>query len=388
MVLRISASWSCVTFAAATGHTVNDYWQFYVDPSNTTSQAIIANIAPQGKYIVNWYQYVWIANTTENSDFLYRSELYDHTTWLANYYNFSVSGDVGITSVNILRGKMYVFKKFSIFRVTFLGGNPLVDIKQVKSQIGTASPRTVINIETPDKGEVILFLGSDLQIYMFDGSDTMPISESISTYNGISNYCMFSTATTNGINAAQLIKCHAVNYTRRHWYVLYFCLGNSTTPTDAFVYDYYAKSFWPVHFNNAFTVSMLSDNGTGQRFMYTAGTNYSWLMDTGNNDDGSTINSYYSTGKLDFGEEIQKKELRTLNLTTSKASVTPLIQYRCDWESSFNAGTTLAANQAETTIDLPRFEELLQCKISDTSTNPAWQLIRASVAAMPKGIAK
>ena len=383
-----------VTFVAATGHTLNDYWQFYVDPSNTSSQPIIANIAPQGKYIIPWYSYLWIANTTEDSDFIYRSEVYDQTTWLGNYYIIDTPGDVGVTALAVLRGKMYIFKKFSIFRVTFLGGNPLIDVKQLKSQIGTASPRTVVNIETPDKGEVILFLGSDLQIYMFDGADTIPISESISTYNGISNYCMFSTTSANGVNAAQLIKCHAVNYTRRHWYVLYFCLGNSTTPTDALVYDYYAKSFWPMHFANGFTCSMLSDNGTGQRFMYTAGTNYSWLQDNGNNDDGTAISDWFSTGKLDFGEEIQKKELRTLNFTMSQVASTPLIQYRCDWEGTFDgsiantSGITLSANTPTTTIDLPRFEEILQWKLTESSSNPAWTLIRASIAAKPKGIAK
>jgi hypothetical protein len=377
-----------VTFAAKTGHTVDDFWQFYVDPSETVSVAIIAYIAPQAKYVTNWTNYLWAANVAADSDRIYRSELYDHTSWLGNYYIIPTPGDVGITALATLRGKMYIFKKFSIHRVTFLGGNPLIDIKQIKTSIGTASPRTIVNLETPDNGEVIIFLGTDLQLYMFDGNDTIPISEKISTYNGISNYCMFSTATTNGINAATLNKCHAVNYTKRHWYVLYFCLGNATTPTDALVYDYYAKSFWAFHFANGFTCSMLSDNGAGQRLMYTAGVNYSWLMDSGNSDDSATINGYYSTGKIDFGEEIQKKELRSLNVTMNNAAVTPLIQYRCDWESSFNAGSTLAANKAESTIDLPRFEELLQWKISETSTNPSWQLLRASIAAKPRGIAK
>jgi hypothetical protein len=128
--------------------------------------------------------------------------------------------------------------------------------------------------------------------------------------------------------------------------------------------------------------------------MYTAGTNYSWLQDNGNNDDGTAISDWFSTGKLDFGEEIQKKELRTLNFTMSQVSSTPLIQYRCDWEGTFDgsiantSGITLSANTPTTTIDLPRFEEILQWKLTESSSNPAWTLIRASIAAKPKGIAK
>ena len=167
--------------------------------------------APSGKYCLTWHDHVWIANTATNQDYLYRSAISDHTTWSAtDYETIYTSKDVGITGLATLRGRMYIFKKWSIHRITYAGGTPLLDIKEVDSGIGTSSPRSIITISVPGKGELLLFLGSDKQIYLFDGYEVSPISESVYRSNGISPVYL------SGINGMQLIKVHAINDTVNH----------------------------------------------------------------------------------------------------------------------------------------------------------------------------
>jgi hypothetical protein len=70
----------------------------------------------------------------------------------------------------ILFKNMFVFKRWSIHKVTYTGTpSPLVVINQMKSAVGTASPRTIKNVNMPNKGEVLMLLGTDRKIYVFDG---------------------------------------------------------------------------------------------------------------------------------------------------------------------------------------------------------------------------
>lgn len=363
------------------------------DGVTATGTTITANIAPSGKYCIVWHDYTWIANTSTYPDALYYSASANHISWTStDYVDIVTPGDVGITGIAILRGRMYVFKKHSIHRVTYLGGTPLFDIKEVASNVGTSSPRSISNVEIPGEGEVISYLGTDLQWYILDGYNSTPISENISTYNSISTFCMIGDGTTYGINPAQLTKVHSVNYLRKHWIVLFFCKDNDTTPKDAFVYDYYSKSFWPFHFDqdgtDVFHVSCISDDANGQLKAYVAGATHLWLFDNGNNDDAGNIDAFWISPRMDMGSEVSKKDLRNITLTTSSSAATPTFEYRTGWSATYATASTLVASTQEHTYNIPRFEELLQIRFRDDSTSVAFELIRASVIAQVRGQAK
>ena len=243
-------------------------------------------------------------------------------------------------------------------------------------------------MDIPGQGETIFFFGTDLQWYMFDGQNAVPISEAISTYNGVSSYCMIGDGSTYGLNPATLSSVHVVHYPRKHWVVLFFCLDNDTTPKDAFVYDYYAKALYPLHFDDVFTASCIADSGAGQRLCYTAGTNYSWLFDSTNADDGDAISSYWTSPKLDLGSEVEMNDLRNINFTTSSSSATPGIQYKTNWDSAWSTSEALTASTETHTIEVPRQADLVQFKISDSSASNAFELIRATVVAGKRGVDK
>ncbi len=365
------------------------------DGVTVTGTTITATeLAPSGKYNAIWQNYLWIANTSALPDSLFYSNAVDPTTWASasDYVTIKTPGDIGITGLAVMRGRLYVFKKWSIHRVTYLGGTPLLDVSEVKSTVGTSSPRTIRNVEIPGEGEVLIFLGSDSQLYKFDGYNSTPISEAISTYNGISTYCMIGDGTNYGINPATLAQCHSVDYARRHHYILWFCKDNDTTPKDGIVWDYFANTFWPVHLDqdgsDIFNVSCISDDGAGQRKCYTAGLTNLYLWDTGNTDDAGNIDAYWVSSKLDLGSEVVKKDIRNINLTMNSTVATPKFQYRCDWESAFSTAQTLVASTREHTYDIPRFEEIFQFKFRDDSTAAAFELIRATLIAEKIGMAK
>lgn len=385
---------SAGSVVVADGSTGNgDEAEDLFDGATATGATITTNIAPSGKHNHVWYNYVWIANTSAKQDGVYYSASADPTTWIAIDYETMVTpGDVGITGMATLRGRMYVFKKRSIHRITYLGGTPLFDIKEVSSVIGTDSPRTILNIDIPNKGEMLIFLGTDQQLYVFDGYTVVPVSENVSTYNGVSTYCMKGDGSTYGINPAQLSKCHASNNTERHWYILFFPKDNDTSCKDGFIYDYYTNAFWPIHIdqdgNDVFHVSCTSDNAAGALKTYTAGAVNLWQFDSGTSDDGGNIDAYWTSNKMDMESEVIKKAIRNLTLTTSSSAATPLFSYRCDWSSSWTDTETLVASTQEHTFDVPRFDELIQYKFQDDSTAASFELIRASIVAQLVGIGK
>jgi len=342
--------------------------------------------APSGKHIINWHDFVWIANTSTNPDRVYRSASADHTTWTATHYeDFITPRDIGVTGMAVLHGRLYVFKKFSIHRITYIGGTPLLDIKQVKSWVGTSSIRTVQNVDIPGQGEVLVYLGTDLQLYKFDGYNTTPLGTSITSYNGISKYCLTGNGSTYGLNAATLANTHAVIYPSKNWYVLFFCLDNDTTPSDAIVWDYLNNSFWPVHFNNAFTVSCIADNGSGQRRIYAAGTNYAWLLDSGNSDDEATIEAYWESMKISASAETYLKKADQMRISCSSVACTPNFSSKVNWDANYDTAETLITSQNVHIIDVPKIANLLQFKIADTSTNPAFEVYKMELMAKELG---
>ena len=199
---------------------------------------------------------------------------------------------------------------------------------------------------------------------------------------------MIGDSSTYGLNPEQLLQVHCVHYPRRHWCILFFCMDNDTTPKDAIVFDYYAKAFYPMHFDDVFTASCIADNGSGQRLSYVAGTNYMWLNDTGNNDDGTDINAYWTSMKIDLGSEIEMNALRNITFTTTNSVATPLVKFKTDWDSSWTDTQTLTASEEVHTYDLPRLSDLFQYYISDDSSTVAFGVIRASLVADKRGIAK
>jgi hypothetical protein len=326
--------------------------------------------APLAKFVMCWKNHAWFLNCQGSEDQVVHSAVNSYNNFTGATYGADIllsENDVGVTGGFILNGRLYVMKNFSIFRYTYTGSpSPLVDIKQVKSTTGTKSPRTVRNVDTPD-GEMVMFLGSNKKLYIFDGQDTKEVSDAIDTPNGLTSVYMQT------VNEKIFNKCFAVVHQDLGWYELFIGIGTGTNdvPNYSIVYDYRMKSFWPFG-NRNFTYGNVSDNGSDKRLVYAQGTNgVAYVLHSSNSDDGAAINGYWTSEKN--GMPILLSRIDEIEVETDSVACTPVFSWRADWETNW-VTNTLKANTNSSNFSPNRIDNMIQFKIQDNSTNPAFKL--------------
>ncbi|MFA6100386.1 MAG: hypothetical protein WC750_05995 [Patescibacteria group bacterium] len=338
------------------------------DASYTNIETGGTGTAPLAKFVLNWKNHAWFLNCLGSEDQVVHSSINSYNNFTGTTYganNLLTENDPGVTGGFILNGRLYVTKGFSIHRFTYTGSpSPLVDIRTIKSTCGTKSPRSIKNVNTPE-GEVVLFLGSNKKLYLCDGQDTQEISDSIDVTNGVATVYM------QAINAAAFNNCHAVVHEDLNLYELFLCIGTATTPAYSIVYDYRLKSFWPMKARN-FTYGNISYNGAGKRGVYSQGTDgVAYLLNSGNSDNGAAIDAWWTSEKI--GVSLIMQRIDEVEVETEAVVVTPTFSWRADWETAW-VNQTMKSNQNSHNWSPSRIDNLIQFKIADNSTNPAFKL--------------
>ena len=386
--LRIDDGTSVYDSATLTG---NSTWQYqtlsFTPVSNATTikaQMILTSSAAATAIfdMVSVTSSGVIASTSQDfSDRLQRTAVAtynDFTGTDSGSNDITTAGDVGLTGSGILRDKLYVFKRWSIHSVTYTGSTPLLDIRQVKSTVGTNSPRSIQNVDIPGSIEVLIFLGTDRRLYMFDGSEATAISDNISITNGISSVYF------KNINSQTLDKVYAIYHSDLGQYEIFLPLGDGTQPNYSIIVDLLKQpfAFWPQS-NRNFSAGGVSDNGAGQRVIYVQGntTGYAYLLDTGTNDDGSAINSYWTSFKQ--GSPVILNRIDEIEVQTDAVACTPTISWRMDWESSY-VTKRLSSNIYTSNFNPNRLDNIVQFKFADNSTTASFKLW--SIGAYERGL--
>ncbi len=182
--------------------------------------------APRGKYISEFQGFAFIMNTSDGGRKIY----YEDTstmftgTW-ANFLTLPASSDDEITWGIELRGRYYVSLRNLWYRISYVAGEALFDYKLVSSTIG-AVPRTAKVVAIPNVGEVIMYLGWDKKIRVFDGSNSESISIKYEQPNNESEFYL------NSINQTGLKNAHAIVDTEKSIYRLY-CLLHWSQNTNS-----------------------------------------------------------------------------------------------------------------------------------------------------------
>ena len=344
----------------------------------TTSDTSYFNIevggtgtAPLAQFVFNWKNHAWFLNCSGSEDQVVHSSVNSYNNFTGSTYganNLLTENDLGITSGFILNGRLYAMKAFSIHRFTYTGSpSPLVEIRTIKSVVGTKSPRTVRNVSTPE-GEVILFLGSNKKLYLCDGQETQEISDAIDiATNSVASVYM------QAINEKILNKCFAVVHEDLNWYELFFGVGTGTNdqPTHSIAYDYRVKSFWPMT-NRNFTYGNISDNGSGKRVVYTQGTiGKAYLLNSTNSDDGVAIDYRYTTGKM--GKSILLSRIDEVEVETDIVSCRPTFAWRADWETNW-ISQTMSSGTNSHNWSPGRIDNMIQFRISGSDTSAPFKL--------------
>lgn len=384
------------------------------DGSNVSN--LNSSVLSGARHIIAWKGHLWCTYTKESGvEYPYRLRRTDirtygkdATDWTAGVagYDDVVTGDGDYTTgFAVLRGFLYLFKRYSIFRVSYLGGSPLVEIRQISS-IGTESHKSITNITLLNGDEILSFLGTDNRIYIFNGYNApQPISELISEDNGISNYSLPK------INKDRHRFAVGINYDRRHWYVLFTTFGNSmTTNNGGYIIDYYTTPFslFPFDGWNG-SGAVIATDAQGNRGLYFQG--YDGRMreaDTGTSDCGVSINSFYETSKLKVDKiPVMKKaqQVQPLFKTTGNYNVT--FGYRTNFNAGYVDNTisldsagfvlgssllgsgTLGGSEGKIgVVDIPKLFNFLQFRLKSNSTDPRINMYTIDLMAAGEGIAK
>lgn len=331
---------------------------------------------PSKQYQTAYLDQFALINTSEGitndlSDRLQRTAVATYNDFNGSdsgYNDITTPQDVGLTGSAILNDKMYVFKKWSIHRITYTASTPLLDIKQAKATVGTASPRSIKNVDIPEKGEVLMFLGTDRRIYIFDGYEALSVGDNIAINNGISSIYL------KNINTQALDEVHAVYHSDLGWYELFIPVNPDTDPAYSILVDLKSKpfAFWPYN-NRNFGSANVSDNGSGERVVYSQhNTNgFTYLLNDTSKDDGSAIDSRWTSFKA--GSPVVLSRIDEIEAQTDSVVCTPVLSWRMDWESSY-ISKTLSSSSYSHNYNPGRIDNIVQFKFADNSTTASFKL--------------
>lgn len=375
----------------------------------TTTTAITDTDCPRARYPKSWENYVWWWNVKGNTSRLQRSDYGSATAYTATSYNDIIThnGDIG-TGIGELKGVMYCFKRWSLHRVSYLGGTPLVDIRQMTRGVGTIAHNTIKNVTVPGKGENLIFLGADRKLYMFDGYNATPISTKFEEGNNIAPMAL------DTINLGGMKFAHAIVDETNHWYVLFVPNGGDSTITHCFAYNYHTGACFPFSNQTLSASSVMIDSNGKQWIIVGDYSGFAHRWNYGNVDHATTISAYHTTPRLFYQSPstLAKPRYIRLDLKTHSDD-TVSFQHREDYNESWSTadsislynssseqylGTAAATglvlgtgvlgpdkNIVHTTIGLPYTTNFVQFKISDSLTVGPWTLYSYDFLGKPVG---
>lgn len=383
MVLTSSRFWTMADWQSGRALVNTDIGLYtYIGTGNISA----VSAAPIGKFLVIWKKYAFIFGIRGSPNNGRYSDLSDYTTWpAANTFSnaFDTSdGDV-ITAVRILKGKLYVFKRYSIFRITYLGSNPTFQVDQV-SGYGTPSHYTVKEVDmSGDIGTVLISLTTDKKLAIFDGYNIQVVSDVLTEETND----LFASAddqplSFSDMNFRYVDLFHAQVKIDTSEYILYAVLGSDTSVNYAFVFDYKTGGIFPYD-GQIFASSCYALATNKVKKLYCSGyTGYTWLQEDGDDDDGTAINAYWVSGKIKANgiALLNKNLLLGINIKeiTSVSAINIAFQYRFDWNVSWMTAQNFSYNHNDelafgktVLFDIGSIENMLQIKLKNNSSNPA-----------------
>jgi len=159
--------------------TYSDYSAPYYWDGSSATMALLTN-APGFKRAIEFQGYLLGMNTSANPMRVYyqsTGDMLGATSAYTDYFTLTPApNDDELSDAFLLNGRLYMGTKSSIFRVSFVGGVTVFEFKQVVADIGIV-PNTAQNVVTKEFGQVVLFLGTDKRIYLFDGANIKAVSD-------------------------------------------------------------------------------------------------------------------------------------------------------------------------------------------------------------------
>lgn len=369
---------------------------FYWD-GITASMAVLSGNAPGFKRAIEFQGYLIGMNVAGAMTRCYYQPIGNLIGGGAAYTDFftltPAPSDDETSDAFLLNGRLYVGTKYSIFRVSFVGGVTVFEFKQVISDVGVV-PGTAQIVVTKEFGQVCLFLGTDKRIYMFDGANVKTISDLYFYHNKSTPIAMDLIDDNYKENA------FAVYDTTKRIYRLFITKKASSSNYYSMNVDVDTFAYYPFD-NMHYSSGCMAFDSLLRPFLVCAdyaGVLHQMFIDT-STDTGIPINEYYTSPLVSIKSNLIKKGV-TINIDqypTSSANleVADKIDFNHGWNvrqklpcaasrdkflgQSFVLGSSKLGSDKDiitSHIDIKSTFNNYQFMLSsDTSTAPAWEIL-------------
>lgn len=297
-----------------------------------------------------------------------------------NTFEVSSSYDDEITGATVLDKSCYAFTKYTVSRISAVGGNPDFAVQKLKNW--GAVPRTIKRVTFPSMpwvGEVAICLGYDKKIRIFDGYFDRVISDPIEQDNG-----MFP-APLAKLQEDSIEKAFAEVDDREQTYRLWVAISPSTEVTHMIGLNLRTMAFYGYD-NQGFSTIVAANSGNFRNLFGMTRFGFVHWIDTTNRDAGVPINEYYDFSFL--MAPLPKSVVKTQKLDmwlSPTSSGTLYYQERRNFGSAYETpakdsitlADTTAAVQIRWSVDIPSVQNIYQGRItSSSSTANPWKMNR------------
>lgn len=350
-------------------------------------------IVPKGKYLINAYNRIFMGDCADESATVYPLRFYfsnvgSYSSWLdsAGFYQYATldapNGDQ-FMGWGLLRGRLFGFSRYSVNLITDIGGSDVVQVTKRIDGTGCGAPRSIKVINSPTYGESLIWLTNDKRLMIYNGSTLKDLGIKIQVNNLQSPFAL-------NLMTSNFYKAHAQVYEKEGQYVLWVPI--STNINYAIVYDYITDTLW-TYSNQNFDSSAVVNTSSGNLIYVGGREGISYRWDYGTSDDGSAINGYWLSRKWDFGWMPLLKKMGEVQVTLKTVGNYNLYySFRYNWETSFSTPEALVMYSSEWLLgdvlpatlggkiarthrlSIDGAFNLLQIKLSDNSTNPAFEV--------------
>lgn len=306
----------------------NNSTEYYWD-GTTALMPVLSASAPGFKHSIEAAGFILGGNISGEPLRIYYE---DTNTMIGGTYAefFTIGGgrDDEITQFFVLNGRTYASTTSSIFLISFVGGVTVWDFKEVISTTG-AVQRTAKTVVSDEFGEIVIFLGFDLNVYRFDGSVVRIISDK---YRKANNDTPISLSL---MDRGRVENSHAVYDVIARVYRLFVTKKGDDTNEFCLNIDVRNLSYYPYQ-NMIFASSVIAEDGIGRIFLMGADHvgKIHRLFREYNDDDGITIVENYESPPMAQAMERFKKG-QTMDL-----HFTPVSRYNLDYDDRTDSDKT------------------------------------------------
>lgn len=318
--------------------TYNDYSLPYYWNGAASSMSVLTN-APGFRRAIEFQGYLMGMGTDANKMRVYyqaTSDMLGAVTAYTDYFTLSPApNDDAITDPFLLNGRLYAGTRTGIFRISFVGGVTVFDFKQVISDVGIV-PNTTQAVVTKEFGQVVLFLGTDKRVYLFDGANIKTVSDLYYPHNDDTPISL------DLIDDNYLENSFAVYDFPKRVYRLFVTKKASSTNYYSMNIDVDSFSYYPYD-NMKFSAGAMCYDALLRPFLLCLdyeGQIHKMFVEA-NTDNGEAINEYYTSPLVSVKGPYMKQgqDIAINQRPTSSANL--VVEDRVDFRSIWQRRTTL-----------------------------------------------